>query len=413
MEAGHWGNTASLTADSTSTGSEQTSRSLSKEEQIAAFYKHHYEQMSALVNESSVMRWHYAGTFNTFIREFQYVTIEDETTNLEESNLQNHSFVFAEEASLCTVAKVFNKFHQSSNVSWPHVALVRFNNDFGALSSPVPGQTANINIGPHYWEREGCRMEFVLEYINHPDTLAIFTSQFQVFQHEKVISIPLGLPRTDHYQRLRIIRGYNPSKTKRSELLMLNVKPWGQRVGPMKQILQNFNATKSTIEASISENALESLTMKQVTEMITPQNNTPTTLRNTYQLFQSLGGGRAMSLYYNQMMRSRFVWSPTGLALDCYRHWEAMYLGAIPVIAHLGRMEVDGWMSDTMRELPIAWVEQYDQITPEFLEQAFDRIVLEPPPGGYRYEKLTKQYWIDKAYSFLPPNSPGLDQKQQ
>eukprot|EP00797_Seminavis_robusta_P009548 Sro1692_g291500.2 (192) ;mRNA; r:6933-7508 len=185
----------------------------------------------------------------------------------------------------------------------------------------------------------------------------------------------------------------------------------------MKQILQNFNASDAIIEASITRKEYEGLTAEKVAEMIKPKDNNTKITQNTYNLFQSVKGNKksdpATHLYYNQMMRSRFVWSPSGLGLDCYRHWEAIYLGSIPVTSHLGRMEVDGWMSDTMRDLPIVWVENYDQITPKFLEQAFDRIVLEPPPGGYRYEKLTKQYWIDKAYSFLPPNSPGLNQKRQ
>ncbi|CAB9510628.1 unknown protein [Seminavis robusta] len=389
----------------------------SKEERVAAFYQHHYEQMKALVNFSSVLRWHDGGSFNTWIQEFKVVTIEDETTNLEEANLHNHSFVFAKEASLCTVAKVFDKFHQNnSQVSWPHVALIRFHNDFGALSSPLRGHTASLKLGPHFWEeREGCSREFVLKYINHPDTLAIFTSQFQIFRHEKVFSLPLGLPRYGGNRMWSIIEAYHPSKTNRSEVLMLNAKPWRQRTGPMKQILQNFNASSAIIQNSITEKtSYEALTMEKAAEMTKPNDNNTETIQNTYQIFQSVKGSKnwhpAMHLYYNQMMRSRFVWSPSGLGLDCYRHWEAMYLGTFPVIAHLGRMEVDGWMSDTMRDLPVVWVEQYDQVTPEFLEQAFDRIVFEPPAGGYRYEKLTKQYWINKAYSFLKPHSPGVGQ---
>ena len=33
------------------------------------------------------------------------------------------------------------------------------------------------------------------------------------------------------------------------------------------------------------------------------------------------------------MLRAKFVPSPAGLGPDCYRTWEALYLGAVPVIA--------------------------------------------------------------------------------
>ena len=36
--------------------------------------------------------------------------------------------------------------------------------------------------------------------------------------------------------------------------------------------------------------------------------------------------------YFATLARSTFVFSPAGAGLDCFRHWEAMALGAIPLV---------------------------------------------------------------------------------
>ncbi|CAB9502920.1 expressed unknown protein [Seminavis robusta] len=405
---------ADAPAESNKADSSSSSSLPSKEERIAAFYKHHYEQVRGMAKKNSLMRWHDAGAFKSWANEFKYVPIKDENTNLEDANLQDHSFLYSFEQSLCTVAKVVTRYRQNNpNASWPHVGLVRFNADFGALSSRIPKYTGKFRSGPHTWKGEGCSMEFVLDYVNHPDTLAIITTQFQVMRHEKIKSIPLGIPRFASGHMAKFLKEYDLSKANRSDLIMVNVKPWGQRIEPMKQLLANFNASDATIEASISGKKIEGLSVHNVTEMTKPRPDNPLFLQNTYYLFQSIKGEKSMNMNYEQMIRSKFVWAPSGLGLDCYRIWESFYLGTIPVIAHLGFMETDGWMNETLRDLPVAWVEHHDQVTPEFLENAYEKIILEPPPGGYRYEKLTKDYWIDLAHSYLPPNSAGRRQRDE
>jgi hypothetical protein len=111
------------------------------------------------------------------------------------------------------------------------------------------------------------------------------------------------------------------------------------------------------------------------------------TVRNTYNIY---GRARSFKEYHLEMKRSKFILSPGGLGLDCYRHYEALYMGTIPVLEHLNR--TDGWYRN-FDDLPVAWIDSYDNLTPEWLENEYVRIT--ENPQRYKYEKLTKQYWID------------------
>lgn len=57
-----------------------------------------------------------------------------------------------------------------------------------------------------------------------------------------------------------------------------------------------------------------------------------------------------------QMLRAQFVPSPAGLGPDCYRTWEALYLGAIPVVTA-------GTIAESItNDLPIWVVEDWDEL---------------------------------------------------
>jgi hypothetical protein len=116
-------------------------------------------------------------------------------------------------------------------------------------------------------------------------------------------------------------------------------------------------------------------------------------LKNQFQL------GQGRDLYLQQLRHAKFILSPSGMGLDCYRHWEAMMMGTFPVIEHFNRTVTDGWFR-TMEELPVAWIDSYDNLTPQWLEKEYRRLVSQAL--SYQYEKLTEQYWIDLIKSSMP-----------
>ena len=62
--------------------------------------------------------------------------------------------------------------------------------------------------------------------------------------------------------------------------------------------------------------------------------------------------------YRKLVLSSRFVISPPGNGPDCHRTWEAMYLGAIPIVLR------KSWPFAHL-ELPVLIVDTWDQIPEE------------------------------------------------
>jgi hypothetical protein len=93
-------------------------------------------------------------------------------------------------------------------------------------------------------------------------------------------------------------------------------------------------------------------------------------------------------------MNSKFILAPSGLGLDCYRNWEAIILGAIPVFETLNRQ--DG-LFRAYDDLPVLWVDHFDNVTPSLLEKEYPGIVSRA--RYYKFEKLTLRYWIDLVNS--------------
>lgn len=71
--------------------------------------------------------------------------------------------------------------------------------------------------------------------------------------------------------------------------------------------------------------------------------------------------------FIHKLMTHRFVICPPGNGVDTHRMWESLAAGAIPVVKRSQAME-------PFRELPILFVDRYEEVTFELLEDAADRI---------------------------------------
>lgn len=88
--------------------------------------------------------------------------------------------------------------------------------------------------------------------------------------------------------------------------------------------------------------------------------------------------------YMNEMADCKFTISPEGDMADCYRHWEALMVGSIPIVH---RSPLD----DTFKDLPVIIVDDYAEITEDFLNKKWE----EMKDGVYNFRKLYMQYWVD------------------
>lgn len=103
--------------------------------------------------------------------------------------------------------------------------------------------------------------------------------------------------------------------------------------------------------------------------------------------------------YLEEMAEHKFALSPRGWGPDCYRTWEALYVGTIPIVRRgqagelrFNRRSKGGSQLDRLYEdLPILVIDEWEEITEEFLHKKYDEILSK----NYATEKLFLEYWYD------------------
>lgn len=86
--------------------------------------------------------------------------------------------------------------------------------------------------------------------------------------------------------------------------------------------------------------------------------------------------------YYIDTINSKFVISPRGNGVDCHRIWECLYLRTIPIV------KKECYMDD-FSELPILFIEDWNQITEEFLNIKYDEF----KNKNFDLSKLKISWW--------------------
>jgi hypothetical protein len=328
------------------------------------FYQHHLSSMKLFINESTALDWDARsdtpfGPFKNQLKEDLYVVPWHPPEDFRPLLNRSRYIVWRD---ICAAAKAFGQYRNddSHNKPLPHVLILRMNENWGEFAIPIENRTKNLPkmlslTGEKAWKEKGCSRKDILDYLDHPDTRAAVTTQHQLWAHPKLHSLPLGVKswNPDLRRLLQVLD--NSTVAQRPQLLMVNSRPRKMREEIIERVIRNFNGT----------------------------------VRNTF--------GTRYGLYLDELRQSKFILSPPGLGLDCYRHWEALYMGTIPVLEHLNR--TDGWHRN-FEHLPVAWIDHYDNLTADWLENvAYPQLVANH--GNYNYFKLTRQWWIHKIQSSL------------
>lgn len=97
---------------------------------------------------------------------------------------------------------------------------------------------------------------------------------------------------------------------------------------------------------------------------------------------QFRGSDEERLAYYASMARHKFALSPEGFGADCYRHWESLYLGTIPIVQAGPEMS-------SFSDLPILFTDDYTEIDAPYLEEQWERF------GNRRFEleRLTTSFY--------------------
>lgn len=96
---------------------------------------------------------------------------------------------------------------------------------------------------------------------------------------------------------------------------------------------------------------------------------------------------KAYPAFLKDLSRSMFVLSPRGNGYDCHRTWEALLMGAIPIVKTSS-------MDPLFKNLPVLIVNEFKELDIEFLQKKYHEIRSKP----FDKRKLTMDYWIQLIY---------------
>ncbi len=103
----------------------------------------------------------------------------------------------------------------------------------------------------------------------------------------------------------------------------------------------------------------------------------------------SLSESTDLEGYIQDLKSYQFVLSPRGNGLDCHRTWEALYMGAIPIVE---TSSLDPLFSD----LPVIIVERFEDLTHEYLVKAYEDL----KKRTFKKDKLSASYWRALLHSY-------------
>lgn len=108
-----------------------------------------------------------------------------------------------------------------------------------------------------------------------------------------------------------------------------------------------------------------------------------------------LNGGMSIHDYRKQILDSKFVVSPRGNGIDCFRTWESIYLGAIPIVR-------DGDLAKSLSdELPIWVVSDWEELLMKS-DDDLEQIYRELSTRGI--EKAFFPHWQARISADILPN---------
>jgi hypothetical protein len=250
------------------------------------------------------------------------------------------------------------------------ILVVMLNENWGLLSCAFPGRTAG-------WGR--CKEYPLLqELLEDKNLVMLVVNQHHNSSHPKILTWPRGIPL--HWRH--------------SDRLMWKA---------MRGILRSSEETAGTTTAltgTASSSTAEEDTMRPVhrttllfsgasswgprpaiLECIRRRVDAKDLLK-----VERLGRGK----FYTEMGRAKFGLSLPGLGYDCFRLWELMLLGTIPVIERGIGFDRSLW------RLPALIVDDFADVSTELLQQAYVDALYHA--HEFEFQRLRQSYWEELLF---------------
>jgi len=210
--------------------------------------------------------------------------------------------------------------------------------------------------------REALTYSETMTLINNHYLIKWFAQNTQIQDHIKVIQLPIGLDyhtisNNPNHNWKKIDEGHLPSDQEESLFsLIQQMSPFYERIPDIYINFTIFNDKFGQRQGSFEQ--------------------IPNNLLSIHQDFIKRTDN------WKNITKHAFVLSPFGMGMDCHRTWEALCLGAIPIVKAPNFQKL-------FEDLPVLIVNEWTEITQELL----DKTLIEFKNKNFAYEKLTLGYW--------------------
>ena len=126
-----------------------------------------------------------------------------------------------------------------------------------------------------------------------------------------------------------------------------------------------------------------------------PQRQTDGSVRRKYTPTEWQQASRSV---YRDWAQHKYTVAPRGQKMDCYRFWESLYVGSVPIVRRQHayyRDLLDRYFHLPETEVPILYVDHWHNITKDYLEQEWPRfanILAQPEWQTWPPKYLTMDY---------------------
>ncbi|CAB9507659.1 expressed unknown protein [Seminavis robusta] len=361
------------------------------------------------VEESNILDWRPYHDFHSYLDHFEFYVLNktaDPSPPLHQ--LTNYSYFHLPDEKgadgLCWAAKLFYKHYQQPNATaLPHVLLAYISRDWGAFSVKW---TRGVYLHPDYTERLAKKQKECYDqngnnildlYLNHPDTKAVITTQGHDVSNKKGHSIALGLEGYVQVHMISRLLQQQQPRQPRPVPLYISYRERDFRIAPLQPLHKRLQIPNS-YQRPWGPDSVQQEVLRPLSQVVRIRRGILYFWRHKIRRLplnsdmQILQDGMQ---YFHDVSHAKFMLSPVGWGMDCYRNYEMLYMGTIPVIETRNRTH-DRWFR-VFDDLPVAFIDHYDNLTNKWLEVEYRRIL----QGSYRWEKLTKQYWVNFTKAFV------------
>jgi len=233
----------------------------------------------------------------------------------------------------------------ASKIDTPFVVIHQANENWGLLSTVMPGRT--IDWGTCC----GGRKAHIHQMLADANLLMLAVNQHHNLTHPKLISLPRGLPTFMKHRKIyiwdqmRLLEG-----EKKADLVFASNSNWKHR---------------PFVSACIANKFL-------------PEGDSKSGKKKTIRIPESQ--------YYKKVVTSRTSICLPGLGYDSFRLWETMTLGTVAVLEKGTGLDKSLW------RLPALLVEDFDQVTPALLQTAYVEALYRAEE--FEFKRLTQSFWF-------------------